>query len=99
MSAPGGDPGPGRGDSPDPNAPNSGLPTSDPMSAMAQAIRAQQDAQTQATRLMETQQAAMRAAALGGMSASQYTAMSAAVMAQQQQQQMAQMVMAQQTMR
>ena len=98
MSAPGWDPGPGRGDSPDPNAPNSGLPTSDPMSAMAHAIRAQQDAQTQATRLMETQQAAMRAAALGGMSASQYTAMSAAVMAQQQQQQMAQMVMAQQTM-
>ena len=51
---------------------------------MAAAIRAQREAQEQAARLVETQQAAMRAAALGGMSASQYAAMSAMVVQQQQ---------------
>ena len=78
-----GDPPAGRGggDAPASGDSNAGFTSNDPVAAMAAAIRAQREAQEQAARLVETQQAAMRAAALGGMSASQYAAMSAMVVA------------------
>ena len=81
-----GDPPAGRGggDAPASGDPNAGFTSNDPVAAMAAAIRAQREAQEQAARLVETQQAAMRAAALGGMSPSQYAAMSAMVLQQQQ---------------
>ena len=81
-----GDPPAGRGggDAPASGDSNAGFTSNDPVAAMAAAIRAQREAQEQAARLVETQQAAMRAAALGGMSASQYAAMSAMVVQQQQ---------------